>query len=93
MRLKKEQIQKIAELILKRLKEKKIATFKVAEEKILNRIQEIIIKDLRVESDLDDEVRKMMEKYKAQIDSGHIDYQKMFQMIKKQLIKDRGLVI
>lgn len=93
MRLKKEQIQKIAELVLKGFKEKKLATFKVSEEKILNRIQEIILKDLRVESDLDEEVKTMMEKYKAQISSGQIDYQKMFQMIKKQLIKDRGLVV
>ncbi len=93
MRLKKEQIQKIAELVLKGFKEKKLAAFKVPEEKILSRIQEIIIKDLRVESDLDEEVKTMMEKYKAQISSGQIDYQKMFQMIKKQLIKDRGLVI
>lgn len=93
MRLKKEQIQKISELILKGLKDKKVATFKVSEEKVLNRIVEVITKDLRVESDLDEEVKKMMDKYKAQIDAGHIDYQKMFQMIKKQLIKDRGLVI
>ena len=93
MRLKKEQVQKIGELILKGLKDKKLATFKISEEKVLNRILEIITKDLRVETDLEDEVRRLMEQYKAQIEAGHVDYQKMFQMIKKQLIKERNLVV
>lgn len=93
MRLKKEQVQKIGELILKGLLSKKLAVLKVPEEKLLHRIIEIMTHDLQSEDKLDAEVRQLMEKFKTQIASGQMDSQKVFQMIKKQLIKDRNLVI
>lgn len=93
MRLKKEQVQKIGELVLKGLLSKKLAVLKVPEEKVLHRIIEIMTHDLQSEDKLDAEVRQLMEKFKTQIASGQMDSQKVFQMIKKQLIKDRNLVI
>jgi hypothetical protein len=93
MRLKKEQIQKIAELVIKGLETKKVATFKAPKEKILGRTIDIITVNLAAEDRLDDEVRRLMEQYKTQIEKGQVDRQKVFQMIKKQLVKERNLVI
>ncbi len=93
MRLKKEQIHKISEIILKDLKTHQLARFKISEEKIYSKISEIITLDLQNEDRLDDEVRKLMERFQQQIASGQMDRQKVFQMIKKQLIKERNLVI
>ena len=93
MRLKKEQIQKIASLLTTELQKQKAASFKVSEEKIRERIQEIITQNMMEEVKLEDDVRKLMEQYRAQINSGQLDSQKVFQMIKKQLVKERNLVI
>lgn len=93
MRLKKDQIEKISHLLVKALREKGKTTFKASEEKIYLKILETITRDLQAEDKLDLDVRKIMEQYKSQIASGQLDSQKVFQMIKKQLIKERNLVI
>jgi len=93
MRLKKEQIQKIATLVVSNLLKEKAAVFKVAEAQIRERIQEVITTNLMAEVKLEDDVRKLMEQYRAQINAGQLDSQKVFQMIKKQLVKERNFVI
>jgi len=93
MRLKKEQIQKISQRILKTIQEKKLATFKVGTDAVLARIQKAISDDLIAEDKLDDEVDKIMGQYRSMIASGQMNEQEVFQKIKKQLIKDRKLVI
>lgn len=93
MRLKKEQIEKIAHRIVTGLQTKKLATFKVSEEKIFVKVVEIFTNNLLQEDKLDEEVRRLMEQYQDQIAKGQMDRQKVFQMIKKQLVKERNLVI
>ncbi len=93
MRLKKDQVEKVSRLVVNALKEKGKTTFKVPEDKIYHKILEVITGDLQAETKLDNDVRKIMDQYKAQIASGQVDAQKVFQMIKKQLIKERNLVI
>lgn len=93
MRLKKEQIDKIVHLVVKVLQTKKLAAFKVSEEKIFSKISEIIVKNLQEEDKIDDQVRKLMEQYQTQIASGQLDRQKVFQMIKKQLVKEKNFVL
>ena len=93
MRLRKEQVEKISKKIIGKLKSKGLVTFKIPEPKVLQRVIEFFLGDLIAEDRLNDEVKDLMEKYKDQIESGTIDYQKMFNMIKKQLVKDRKLVI
>ncbi len=93
MRLKKEQIQKLAHLVFNVLRNPKIATFKTHEDKILSRIGEIITANLVEEDRLEEEVRRLMQQYEHQIASGQLDRQKVFQMIKKQLVKEKNIVI
>ena len=93
MRLKKEQVDKISHLVVKALQGKKLATFKVSEGKILTKIFEIIAKNLEEENKIDEQVRKLMEQYQSQIASGQLDRQKVFQMIKKQLVKEKNFII
>jgi len=93
MRLKKEQILKISQQILKAIQEKKLATLKVGTDVILARIQKAISDDLIAEDRLDDDVEKIMGQYRSMIASGQMNEQEVFQKIKKQLIKDRKMVI
>lgn len=93
MRLKKEHIDRIATLMLNALNEKKLIKPKVTDEKIRTKIIETMLADFHAEDKVDEEARKMMETYRKQIESGQIDERKMFQMIKKQLIKDKKIVL
>ena len=52
-----------------------------------------IFDDLKVEDELDAEVRKILEGYTQQMRQQNIEYHEMFQMIKRKLIKERNLVL
>jgi hypothetical protein len=69
-----------------------LVILKKSEPEVLKKMEEIFIADLKVEDDLNREAEKLLETYAAQM-GDKIDRQKMFLMIKKQLIKDRNLVI
>lgn len=93
MRLKKEQIQTIADRILIEIRKAPTIRLKTSEDKIKSKIIELISNDFLKEDKLDEEVKKMMEQYKSQIAAGNMDAQKVFQMIKKQLVKERNIVL
>lgn len=52
-----------------------------------------ITDELAVEDRLNAEIRALMKNYEAEIERGHVDYQKMFTMIKKKLVAERGLIL
>ncbi len=58
-----------------------------------SRIEALITDDLRVEERLNAEVKQILKQYEREIEEGAVDYQKMFSMVKKQLIKDRHLTL
>ncbi|MDO8427093.1 MAG: DUF507 family protein [Deltaproteobacteria bacterium] len=93
MRLTKEQVEKISGLVLGRLKEKDLIVFKAEERKVLEKINEAILADLRAEDDLDREVEEMLKTHTGEINSKKIDYRKMFNMIKGKLARERGIVL
>ncbi len=93
MRLKEPQIKKIADLILRNLKQKNLVTLRKKEFQVLEAIIKVINDDLHAESKLDADARKMMDQYRKQIDAGQVDEQKMFLMIKKQLAKERKIIL
>ncbi len=93
MRLSKEQIEKISRLILENLKKKELILFKASEDVVLERIIEIITADIKKEDELDREVEKILSQHTGEIESGRIDYRKMFNMIKHKLARERGIVL
>ncbi len=93
MRLTKTQVDKISELILKRLKDKDLIVFKTEEAVVLERVVAAILDDMRAEDELDREVEEMLKAHSDEIDSGRIDYRRMFSMIKGKLVRERGLTI
>ncbi len=93
MRLKKDQIQKLSEAVLRGLEAKKLIVAKTGSGDLLEKIRQVITANFEAEDRLDEEIRKLMEKYRAQISAGHMNEQQVFQMIKKQLVKERKLVL
>lgn len=92
MRLKEFQVKQICQKLLLTLRAKQLIILKKSEGECLAKMQEIFIKDLRVEDDINREAEKLLDQYAAKMGT-NIDRQKMFQLIKKQLIKDKGVVV
>ena len=56
-------------------------------------LDQVITDELSVEDRLNAEVRQMLKAYDKQIEQGQVDYQKMFQMVKQKLVRERGLIL
>lgn len=93
MKLKREEIAKIAFLIQQHLKEGQHIANAAPEDRVRERIDAIITKNLQEEVAIEDETKRLMEQYRAQIASGAIDSQKAYMMIKKQVAKDRKFIL
>ena len=39
------------------------------------------------------EVRKMLTVYEQDIERGHVDYQRMFTLVKNKLARERGIIL
>ena len=92
MRLKEFQVKQICQKVLLTLRSKQLVNFKKSETEVLAKMEEIFLRDLRVEDDINREAEKLLEQYARQM-GDKIDRQKMFQLIKKQLIKDKNAII
>lgn len=92
MRLKEFQVKQLCQKVLVTLRSKQLIKEKSSEPDILAKMEEIAIKDLKVEDAINQEAEKILAQYEKQM-GDKIDRSKMFQMIKKQLVKDKGVII
>ena len=58
-----------------------------------NAVFNMILDDLQLEEKLDVEVREILEQYSDKMDQDRIQYHDMFKMVKKQLAKERNLIL
>lgn len=93
MRLTKEQVEKITRTVLDKLKDKELVEFKAAESKVLERMTEVFLADLRAEDSLDREVEEILKGHSGEIDSQRLDYRKMFNIVKGKLARERGIIL
>ena len=93
MRLKKEMIQLIVDKLTSSLLEEEFIIFTEDTSELKEIINDIIVEDLMVEDKLDAEVKKIIESHASEMDSGNVDHRRMFQMIKKKLVRERDLVL
>lgn len=82
----------VSQKILQTLKTRQLVILKKSEPEVLKKMEEIFVADLKVEDDINREAERLLEEYTAKM-GDKIDRQKMFQMIKKQLIKDKNVVV
>jgi hypothetical protein len=61
--------------------------------KLQEKVEEIIAEELAVEDRLNDEVREILKKFESEFATGRADYRKMFDLTKRQLVKERGVII
>jgi hypothetical protein len=93
MRLKKERITALAQTLIDQLTEQHAIRLEASKAETISSLEQIITEELMIEDRLDAEVRKILETYRVQIERGQVDERKMFLMIKKQLAKERGIIL
>jgi hypothetical protein len=94
MRLKEEQIGRIAEQVLMALDHDGLMTLKAERGKALAAIKAAISADLRQEADLEKDAERLLEQTLRSMGGGAgIDQQKMLRMVKEKLAKERKIVL
>ena len=93
MKLSEEQIARVTAKILENLKNKGLIELKAGEQTVLARMNESITKDLLAEDKLDREVDSMLDAHSRDVDSGAVDYRKVFNMVKHKLARERGIIL
>ena len=86
------QLYRIAEALLRGLKNQKVITFKEKEDVVVKRAIEIIRADFNREAELDSEVNRMMDDLEKQ-NPGEFQRYKMFPMLKKRLAKEKKIIL
>ena len=93
MRLRKKMIDYVAQTVADNLLEKELVTLDVSADTLMTEIRRLITEDLLVEDRLNEEVKEILRAHTDEIDRGDIDYSRMFAMVKRQLVKERGLIL
>jgi hypothetical protein len=93
MRLRKKLIDYVAQTVTASLLDKELLTLDGSEETLTAEIRRLITEDLLVEDRLNEEVKDILRAHTSEIDRGNIDYARLFAMVKKQLVKERGLIL
>jgi hypothetical protein len=93
MRLSKERVRHMAESLVGRLQQEGHIELVGERNALVAGLDQAITDELSVEDRLNTEVRQMLKAYDKQIEQGQVDYQKMFQMVKQKLVRERGLIL
>ncbi len=93
MRIPKTWVPLIAKKIIDDLLAKELITPRVPPEELLAAAEHLIMNELMVEDRVNDEVREILRKHAADIEKGKLDYRKVFELTKRKIIEERGLVI
>lgn len=93
MRLSKERVRHIAESLVGHLQTEGHIVPTGAHKAFVESLEQAITQELSVEDRVNAEVRQLLKVYEQQIEQGQVDYQKMFQMVKQKLVRERGIIL
>jgi hypothetical protein len=93
MRIPKTWVPLIAKKIVDDLISKELVTPKVPAGELLAETERLVMEELMVEDRVNDEVREILKKYTGEIEKGRLDYRKMFDLTKKKIVEERGLIL
>ncbi len=93
LKLSREQVEKMVDMALDKLKNEKLIVFKAKEDDVREKMIATFMLDLKKEDDLDNEVEELLDSQPDSVDGEKVDHRKMFGMIKGKLAKERGIVI
>jgi hypothetical protein len=94
VRLKKEQIDRLGDIIFSDLESAQLVSLKADKKHILDAIKGVIVNDMKSEEDLEKEAERILDQTLRATGGGTgIDRHKMLRMIKEKLAKERNIVL
>ncbi|HET7438694.1 MAG TPA: DUF507 family protein [Nitrospira sp.] len=93
MRLSKERVKHMSETLAARLVHEGHVELTGQHNALVEALDHVVTEELSIEDRLNAEVRQLLKGYERQIESGQVDYQKMFTMIKQKLVRERGIIL
>jgi len=92
MHLPREYVAYMAKQVLKRLSAADLIQFEQPDY-VREVITQVMLDELSVEARIDEEVRKILEQHGAKMKEVGASYEEMFKKVKKQLVRDRKVVL
>lgn len=93
MRLTRQQIKSLATEVVNELSRHGLIELDDNAEPTVAALERAVTDDLRAEDRLNDEVRDILKAHQKEIDQGRMDYNTMFELVKKKLVKERGIIL
>lgn len=93
MRIPRTWVPIIAKKIVDNLLSKELIKSRVPTDKLLTETEQLLFYELTVEDRLNEEVRELLKKHSYEIEKGHLDYRKLFELTKQKLVKERNLIL
>ena len=93
MKLKKERVMLLASNIIEGLLKSGLIVASVPAEELVRKIENTITDDLMIEEKLNEEVREILKSHSKQLEKESVNYQRMFQMVKDKLVRERGIIL
>ena len=93
MRIPKGWLHFLSKEIVEDLLAKKQIELTASKEHVIKLVEELMIEELMVEDRINEEVREMLKKFDSEIEKGHLDYRRLFEMTKQKLVRDRNIVL
>ncbi len=92
MRLPREYVAYMAKQVLKRLTDRSLIQFEQPDY-VKEVVTQVMLEELSVEDHINEEVRKILEEYDQQMKQMGVSYEEMFKKVKRQLVRDRNVVL
>jgi hypothetical protein len=83
----------MAATVIERLEAQGLLQIQGKTDLVVQQLEAAITTELQVEDRLNADVREMLKQFDREFAAGRADYQKMFSMVKKKLIKERDIVL
>ena len=93
MKFKKERVAILASNIIEGLLKSGLIVPSIPREELIKKIDNTITGDLMIEEKLNEEVREILKSHSKQLEKESVNYQRMFQMVKDKLVKERGIIL
>jgi hypothetical protein len=93
MRLRREMIQYLAQAMARDLIDKGFIRVLGERAKVEELLRETVTEELQIEDRLNDEVKDLLRAFSNEFSRGEADYHKMFTMVKRKLVQERGLIL
>lgn len=93
MKFKKERVAILASNIIEGLLKSDLIVLSASREELIKKMENTISDDLMIEEKLNEEVREILKSHSKQLEKESVNYQRMFQMVKDKLVKERGIIL